>query len=313
MWRKRWQAAPRSFNTPADGHGRRGAERGATMVQMGTVWDRTTAFVAQAMAAILPIAILLIFLPVSVQIALQPIIVKATIGTRIELLAAFWAIELLGTLAIIVLALGATNRPGEACRAALARWLPTIGIFAVLAIIAGVLAAPMGLGAHASGIDFAALQTDPDAAAASGLSPGLALFLLLYGLAYIVVMMWATARLLVIEPVVLAERRGIGAIVRAVALTRKLTWRIIGVLLLYAIVSTIAVLAAQTVFGSVLRLIAPDDGDIGIASVITAIVVGAISTGFKVLAAVFVAMLYRAVSDLHLAAVDRVEGLAEPS
>ena len=273
------------------------------MVQMSTIWDRTVAFASTALASIMPIAVLLLFLPISIQLAITPVLEKQAVAARLIPMILFWVVQLLGTLSIIVLALGATLRPGDATRAALARLLPAIGVFVVLGILIGLAAVPLGIGMRMAGIDMAALRSGhPDA---TSMTPGIALLMVLYALVYIVLILWATARLLVIEPVILAERRGIGAIKRAFGLTRGLTWRIIGVLLLYAIVSTIAVLAAQTVFGSILRLIAPDDGDIGVAGVITAIIVAAVSAGFKVLAAIFVAKLYVGIGE----AAERV---AEP-
>ena len=82
--------------------------------------------------------------------------------------------------------------------------------------------------------------------------------------------------------------------------------RLVGVLILYAIVATIAVLAAKMVFGSIFALIAPNDGDIGLATVLTSIVVAAVSTAFKGIAAIFVAKLYQAIADAH-------EQAAEPA
>ena len=130
--------------------------------------------------------------------------------------------------------------------------------------------------------------------------------MLLYGLLLVVVGVWVTARLLVIEPVIVAERRGIGAIAHAFRLTRGLALKIVGVLILYWIVATIAVWAAQMVFGSIFALIAPDGGEIGLATVLTSIVVAAVSTAFKVIAAIFVAKLYQAIGDAH-------ERAAEPA
>jgi hypothetical protein len=275
------------------------------MVQMGTVWDRTTAAASTLLGAIMPIAIVLVFLPISVQLSLRPLLEKSVAVEKFGVLAICWAIELLGTLAIIVLSLGATNRTSEALRTALRRWPVVIGVMLALIVVAGLAAVPMWVAMRMSGMDMAAIEAG-HATPPSAITPGIALFLLLYMLVYLVVLLWATARLLVIEPVILAERHGLGAIKRAFTLTHGLTWRIVGVILLYGIVASIAALAAETVFGSILRLIAPDDGDIGIATVITAVIVAAISAAFKVLAAIFVAQLY-------LAVADRIERLAEPS
>jgi hypothetical protein len=271
-------------------------KKGKTMtVQMSTVWDRTTAFASAALARIMPIALLLLFVPISIQLAIEPILVKQDMATRFVVMALFWAIELFGTLSIMMLALGAAATPGEAARGALARLGTAVATFILLFVAAGILAVPMGIGAAMSGVDMTALSAGQ--ADASQISTGTALFIALYAIVYIVVILWLTARLLVIEPVILAERRGIGAIGRAFAMTRGLALRIVGVLILYAVVATVAVLAAQTVFGSILKLVAPDDGDIGVASVITAVIVGAVSAAFKTVAAVFVAKLYVTIGD----------------
>jgi hypothetical protein len=273
------------------------------MVQMSTVWDRTTAFVGSAMSAVLPIAIGLLFVPITTELVLQPALLTADPLVRAVVTLVLTAIQLTGTLALIVLALGATLHAGEAVRAALARLLVAIGILLLLGIIGVIVALPMGIGLVASGVNVAAFRAG--GAMTPSISPGLALFLVLYAIAYIVFVVWATARLIVIEPVILAERRGIGAIGRAFALTRGLTWRIVGVLILYAIVATVAVLAAREVFGALFGLIAAGEGTITVASVLTAIVVAIVSAGFKTLAAVFVGKLYQAAGDAH-------EGHAEP-
>lgn len=275
------------------------------MVQISTVWDRTTAFASAAIAAILPIALLLLFLPVSIQLAVAPLLLKQTLAVRVVVMVAFWAVELLGTLSLIVLALGATLHPGEAVRAALARLGLAIAIFILFFIAILLLCIPFGVVVAASGMDIAQLQAGNPVGAGS-LSAGGAWFLLLYMLALLIFGFWIAARLLVIEPVILAERRGIGAIARAFALTRGLALRLVGVLILYAIVATIAVLAAKMVFGSIFALIAPNDGNIGLATVLTSIVVAAVSTAFKVIAAIFVAKLYQAIAEAH-------ERAAEPA
>jgi hypothetical protein len=275
-----------------------------TMVQMSTVWDRTTAFAGSALGAIMPIALVLLFVPVSIQLAIAPLLAKqASVGSVVTIL--FWAVELLGTLSLIVLALGATLRPGEAVRAALARLGPAIGIFILLFIAAGILMVPIIAVVEHAGIDMAQLQAG-NTAGVGNIGAAGGWFLLLYVLILIVVGVWISARLLVIEPVILAERRGAGAIGRAFRLTRGLALRLVGVLILYAIVATVAIKAAQMVFGSIFALIAPNDGDIGLATVLTSIVVAAVSTAFKGVAAIFVAKLYQAIADAH-------EQAAEPA
>lgn len=266
------------------------------MVQMSTVWDRTTAFAGAALGAIVPIALALLFVPVSIQLAITPLVAKQAPAVQVVVMFVFWIVELLGTLSLIALVLGGMARPAEAVRAALGRLGPAVAIFILLGILVGIASIPFALVMHKAGMNMTLLKAG-DVAGMGTLGAGSAWFLLVYALVVVVVGIWITARLLVIEPVILAERRGIGAIAHAFRLTRGLALKIVGVLILYSIVATIAVWAAQAVFGSVFALIASNDGDIGIATVLTAIVVAAVSTAFKVIAALFIARLYQAIGE----------------
>jgi hypothetical protein len=107
-----------------------------------------------------------------------------------------------------------------------------------------------------------------------------------------------SGRLMALYAVVIAERRGIGALGRAFSLTRGVGGRLFGVMLLYVIVSEVAQLATRTVFGSIFALIFGSDPGISIGSVLTAILVAAVGTIFFVLAAVFGARLYLATRDI---------------
>ncbi len=117
-------------------------------------------------------------------------------------------------------------------------------------------------------------------------------FVLVTGLT-LPVALWALARILaLLVPVVVAERRGIRAFGRAFALSRGLAWRILGVILLYAIVSGVVQLAAKLGFGSIFELVVGGEGPLSLAKILTSIVSGAVSCAFAVLAAVFCAKLY---------------------
>jgi hypothetical protein len=266
------------------------------MVQMSTVWDRTTAFAGAALGAIVPIALVLLFVPVSIQLAITPLVAKQDPAVQIVVMFVFWIVELLGTLSLIALVLGGMARPAEAVRAALARLGPAVAIFILLGILVGIASIPFAIVMANAGMNMTLLKAG-NIAGMGTLGAGSAWFLLIYALVLVVVGIWITARLLVIEPVILAERRGIGAIARAFRLTRGLALKIVGVLILYSIVATVAVWAAQAVFGSIFALIASNDGDIGIATVLTSIIVAAVSTAFKVIAALFIAKLYQAIGE----------------
>ncbi|OYY89324.1 MAG: hypothetical protein B7Y45_12600 [Sphingomonas sp. 28-66-16] len=265
---------------------------------MGTVWDRATEFLSDNVAVIAPLALFAIFLPTSVQSNIAPIVengnAASMIGLRIVgvLLS---IVSLFGQLAIIALAIDPDRTTGVATRLARARLVPVV-VAALLVLIAMLmLAVPVVAMLAASGVDLAALAE----ASASGQAPVMppmsattAWGIAGYGLVAAGLLLWGSARLSLLYPVILEERGSLRAFRRSFALTRGLAWPIIGVLLLYVVVSTVAALAAKTVFGSVLVLVAGRGGPLGVANVLTAIIVAAVSAGFSVLGAAFTAKLY---------------------
>jgi hypothetical protein len=145
----------------------------------------------------------------------------------------------------------------------------------------------------ASGVDLSQMRAGsalrPFAAA-----PGVGLWLGLTLTAVMIGFLLLIVRLAPLSGLILSERRGAGAIPRAFRLTRGLTWKLVGVVILYAIVSIVAQWAAQGVFGSVLALIAGGEGPVTLAGVLTGAIVAAVQTAFTVLAAAFTAKLYLA-------------------
>lgn len=265
------------------------------MVKMGDVWDRTVDFLGDNVGALLPIVVLAIFVPTSISGSLEGLRASAGPGLSLGLAIlslAFGIVAIWAQLAITALAIDPAIGRG-AGRAATARLLPAIGVFILVGLLFALAAVPLVAVLVTSHIDFAAMSGGQMAAPA--LSPGMGLTLFLLILVTLAAMLWLAARLMPLTAVILAERRGAGAIGRAFALTRGLTWRLIGVMILYAVVALVAVMAAQTVFGSILRLVAGGEGDVTVASVITAVVVAAVQAGFTTLAAAFAAKLYVAV------------------
>jgi len=273
------------------------------MVKMGTVWDRTIEVLngrTGMIAPIAPIALLGMLLPSVVrdgfaaystpgtmQFALVGIVLA--VGT---LAAMLWA-----QLAIVAVATDPATDAASARRQAGARLLPALGITALLTALAMLLAVPPVIVLLQSGFDFAAAANGTSAQMTAP-SAGAAGFTALYGLAYLVVAIWIGARLVLLNPVILNERRGIGAIRRSVQLTKGLTWRIIGVLILFAIVMLVSTWAAQSVTGIIFRLALGADG-IVTATFLSGIAATIVTTAFTVLAAVFTAQLYVAVREKH--------------
>ncbi len=261
------------------------------MVKMGTVWDRTAEFLSDNLGTILPIALLAIFVPTSISGNFEEIrrtagpTLTAGLGIASLLLSlvTFW-----GQLAIVALALDPSLERGATGVAT--RRLPA-AIAVLLVVLAGfaLLAVPVFAVLISSGYDFVA--------AAAGepvmIAPAAAGIVALYMIVLLPILLIFGARFAVVTPVVVAERRGLGAIARSFRLTRGATMRIIGVLILYVVVAVVAVTASRFVFGSIFELIAGGEG-VTLATVLTSIIIAAVSTGFNVVAAAFTAQLYTA-------------------
>lgn len=265
------------------------------MVKMGTVWDRTAEFLTDNIAVILPIALLAFFVPASIegnfQAAMEGASPQLILTLRLVQLA-FGLLSLWGTLTVTVMALdiaGIDTAGGIAARRLPAALL--VGIVSIAALMIALVPIPAVL--VANGADLVAIASGRD----FELSPGLSGFVALYLLVFTALFLWLCARLIVTTPVIVREGRWLSALTQSWKLTRGVTWRVIGVMILFALVSWVSILAANTVFGSVFALIAGGDrGGVTLAGVLTSIVVAAVQTGFTVLIPAFTAKLYLALT-----------------
>ncbi len=273
---------------------------------MSTVWDRTAEFLGDNLAALTPIVLLAIFVPLTLMGSLMPLLGTAsqlgnlTLGIAVLLLslATSW-----GGLAITALAFDPAGGRGPAIATANRRLLPLIGISLAMLLIVLLLLAPVGIAFGLSGVDMAVLAAGK--APAGAVNGRVLAFASLYLLLLVPLMLFVYARFFVlVAPIVVMERRALGVFARSFVLTRTVAWKVIGVLILYLVVSTVAGMAAKTVVGSVLRLLLGDDGQVSLAGVLTQIVVSGISTLFSVLAVAFVAKLYLAARDAREAIVE---------
>ncbi len=272
-----------------------------TMVRMGTVWDRTTAFLGDRTAALMPIVLLLLFVPVCIQGIVTPLMetgegTRALIGLLVLALALVMA---WGQLSIVALVIEPGTSASAAVRTGGRRLLPAIGVGILVGLIFLVVALPLVIAFAASGVHWVSVA--PGRWTFEGSLPsGLKLFVGLYALAYVVFLFWLGARLSLVNSVVVAERRGIAAIKRAFLLTKGLALKIVGVIILFLVVYAVCSMAVTTVLGSLFQLLLGGEGAITLATVLTAIASGVVTTAFTALAAAFLAELYlaaRAVSD----------------
>jgi hypothetical protein len=265
------------------------------MVKMSTVWDRTAEFLSENIAAILPIALIAFFVPASVGGSFQPVLQAATPGLALGLRLVqllFAILSVWGSLVISAMALGAAG--GETPVAlARRRLVPALIVSLVLGAAMIALMLPISIFLGASGYDMAAIARGE----AVAISPGAAGIVSIYFLVLAIAFLWVGARLIIVTPVIVREGLMLGAIRRSWQLTRGSTWRIIGVLILFVVVASVAALAANTVFGSIFALVAGGGQDgVSLAGVLTSIVTAAVQTGFLVLLPAFTAKLYLALA-----------------
>jgi hypothetical protein len=265
-----------------------------TKVKMGDVWDRTTQVLSGRAGALVSIAVVTLFLPLVamllVALILPPTAPSTAIVTLVLLLAVA-AIGVLGALAMLALASDPATSLGDAWGQARQRLLPALGVSAVLVAVAVIALLPVMVVVWQAKIDMASLAGTGARAIATGTKS----FLTIYYIAYLLLLFWTFARLAPLNAVVLHERLGLGAIRRSFALTRGHTWRLIGVILLYAVVLAIVRLAVQSVVGVIFRLILGPQ-QIPAAVLVAGIAGAMVTTAFTVIAVTFTAQLYVALA-----------------
>lgn len=279
------------------------AGRNDVTVTMSTVWDRTTESLSERRGAMLPIVLFGMFVPLALIGILMPQMGASAHAGDLAIAVAVLLLSLLTSwagLAITALAFDPAIPRAAAVQRANRRFLPVIGIGLVTLAVVLLLAAPIGIAFAFSGIDMAAMSAGtlkPDAVNGGALA-----FVSLYSVVLAVLLFWAYARCVVlVTPILLEERRGLGVYRRSFELTRHIAWKVIGVVVLYGVVSWVASAAAKSVFGTVFALVLGGEGTVTLASILTQVVVAGVSTLFSLLAVVFLAKLYLAAREAIVA------------
>lgn len=270
---------------------------GRAMIRIGDVWDSATAVLAGRAGLLTPIALLAFLLPAVAQAALTAYAIKSTgvaavgaVLSIVALVATLW-----GQLATVAVASDPRTTRAQATAAATARLLSALLVTLVLVAVAIVAVLPIAVALWSTGFDFRAASGQAGGAGGPPMPVGAAMFSFFYGLVLTGVGLWLTARLALLNPVILNERRGIGAIGRSMQLTRGLTWRLIGVILLFLIALLVASFAAQSVVFIIIRLLL-GSARIATATFIGAIAAAAVTAAFTTVASVFAARLFAAVT-----------------
>lgn len=266
------------------------------MISVGTIWDRTTEVISGRFAILAAIALMLLFAPPVVQGAIEAAAGTSAIG---KLLGGIMGLVAFGAALVASLALTAVaTDPGVDQQAALAiggnRIGAMLGIVIVLGLIAFATALPGVVLIATSGLDFARAQAGLSQETLNLGRFGLAM---LYFFVLAIVWLWAGARLVPLSGVVVNERRGLGAIRRAFALSRGSTMKLVGVLILYSIVFVVVLLAAVAIVGLIARLIFGPDSP-GMVAFVAAIASALVTAGFSVIQSVFSGQFYVAARDI---------------
>lgn len=272
------------------------------MVKMGTVWDRTVEVLNGRTGMIAPIALLGMVVPSVIRDGYVAFSTPGTISFALvgsvlaigTLVAMLWS-----QLAIVAIATDPATDAASARRQAGSRVLPAFGITVLITLVAVLLVIPpvIVLMSSSGTIPYVGFSAAGSAMLRTAPSQGRAAqFAILYFSVFTLIAIWIGARLALLNAVILNERRRVGAIRRSFQLTKGLTWRIIGVLILFAIVMLVSTWAAQSVTGIIFRLALGAKG-IATATFLSGVVATIVTTVFTALAAVFTAQLYVAVRE----------------
>jgi hypothetical protein len=234
-------------------------------VDMGSVWDRTVEVINGRAAMLVSIAALTLWLPAVLRQAVAVVTIGTTadaaapgsgaLGLLFVLSIAAAVLAILGQLALIAVASDPATTRGEALAIAARRLPLAIGVALLLALAVFVALIP-AVAPIASTLPSPAVITPVTLKTAmEGIAPGTRGFISLYLLAFVVAMVWLTARLALLNPVIVNQREGVHSLARSFALTRGLTWKIVGLFVLFAIVVMVVTLATQSVVGIVFRLL----------------------------------------------------------
>jgi len=271
-----------------------------TMVRIGDVWDRTVDVLRGRTAILIGIALLTLVLPgivagaLGTVVPLQDPFIVAVPLVRLATL----VLLVLGVLAMTAVASDPAVDRAQGLRIAAQRLLAALGVLIALVLAALALFIPAGVLFRLSGATLSGAGTLDMSHAASGYAAGAGLLVLLAAL----LGLWLSARIVPLFGIVVNERRGFGALRRSLALTKGSTLKLIGVLILYFILTTVAMLAATMVSGVVARLALGGDATAGVAFVV-AVVRTLISAGATTVQSVFYARFY-------VAAIEREQRMA---
>lgn len=256
---------------------------------MNQVWDESVAFVRRESALLIPLALATTYIGGVVASLAQGFSAPGKpnlVAVSVALAALLWSTA--GQLSIISLVLRPGLSVGEAIGHGLSRLGKVVLIGLLLVLIATVALLPVGFAAIASGVNPANPESLKNV-------PGWVSILML---AVLGVMFWVGVRLALMTSLVVDRNPGvIEALKGGFALTRGIAAQLVLMFLLYVVMVLVLGSAVQFVAGTLFELLGRALESPFAATVMTTLVIGLVSTALSLIATVFLAMLYRRVSN----------------
>lgn len=252
-------------------------------ISINQVWEDSVAFIRREIGLLLPL-VLATLLVGDVILSLASAVMVPGGQNGIPLLAgligALWSI--VGQLAIMALVLKGGTSVGEALRLGMQRLGKVMLAGIALGIVLTLVMVPLLVALVASGYKPATPGSLAD------LPPWASIYLV----AFFALTIWLGARLCVLNPLLVDRNPPLfGAIRQAFSMTAGVGARLVGVILIYVVMLLVLGNAVRFVLGSLFSLIGGF-----LAEVLMALASGLVTTALALVAAVFVAMLYRRLS-----------------
>lgn len=259
------------------------------------MWDRTVDVLQGRTGILAAIAILYIFVPGVVSGLVRAL---ATPGSALAIASGLVALLtgillICGMLALTAVASDPTVDRATGSAIAWRRLPAALGVLALLFLAVAIAIAPIMLLLFKSGAVYNPGTGRFDMTRAD---PSMGMWAGLLSILFLVVGLWISAKLAPLFAVIVNERLGLGAFARSFRLTRGAALRLVGVLILYGIVTIVLVWAVTMVVGVVARLLLGGDAPVALAFVI-GIANAVVTCLATVVQTVFYAQFYVAARD----------------
>lgn len=257
-------------------------------ISMSAIWDESAALIRRESHLLVPVALATVGIGSVISGLMQPETPAAGLGAMGALGFVLGNIlGLIGNLALMALALMPGMSVGESLRLAVVRLPKMLGIVALFLIVLIVTMIPIMIILKMSGAPISANMTAEEL-------PGVAILMaLIVGAA----LLYISARLLTLSAVVVDRNPpAIEAIKLSFASTRGIVAKIVGVVLLFFIVTLVVSGAVASISGIVFGMIGKAVGVPLLGKGLTVLATGMVSALLSIVSTVFAAMLYRKLS-----------------